>query len=199
MDEYSAAKTLIKFDNPIPLLRHPIKSKSNDESPFLCFKNPKSFASSYLSCESDIIQQCESGARIACSVTASRNCAPPWWKFSIFPNNSKNNGLSRKQELMEREKCEEREMEQCLDNARLSCRKFAEDKCLPAFRDARVVVENGGDVKKSVVGLIGKVCFGEKSSVGCYELGISSWSEIRSRIGVVRIVRGSDLLDKEFR
>ena len=107
-------------------------------------------------------------------------------------------GAVSKEELIEREKCEEREMSECLEASRSSCRKFAEEKCLPVFRDARIVVKGGEKVKKCVSELVSRVCFGEKS-VGGVELWKleGTWSEVRSRIGV-SVVRGSDLLEKRF-
>ncbi|KAG9459781.1 hypothetical protein H6P81_004289 [Aristolochia fimbriata] len=42
--------------------------------------------------------------------------------------------------LLEREKCEEREMSSCLVAARESCIQFAKDKCIAPFRDARIAV-----------------------------------------------------------
>ncbi|KAM0050693.1 hypothetical protein Hdeb2414_s0007g00226801 [Helianthus debilis subsp. tardiflorus] len=191
-DDYSPAETLITFNNPIPLLRHPTPS-TTDDSLILCFPNPKSFATAYNQCESNIINQCTSGARIGCSVSASKKCAPPWWKTLA------GGGVS-KQALEEREKCEEREMAECLEGSRVRCVKFAEDKCWPAFRDARVVVAGGGgggEGKKCVVELVSRVWFGGRR-IGGVEVGglDGSWSRIRSRIGF-RIVRGSDLLEKE--
>ncbi|KAK1428339.1 hypothetical protein QVD17_17172 [Tagetes erecta] len=192
-DDYSPAETLITFDRPIPLLRQPTPA-GEDNSLILTFKNPHSFASAYKSCESNIIHQCETGARIACSVTASRNCAPPWWKTLTGGNVSK-------QDLIDREKCEEREMAECVERSRISCRKLAEDKCWPAFRDARVVVtgcDRDENVKKCVVDLVSRVCVGEKSvgGVNLYRLD-GSWSRVKSQIGFV-VVRGSDLLDEQI-
>ncbi|KAK9058548.1 hypothetical protein SSX86_023390 [Deinandra increscens subsp. villosa] len=192
-DDYSPTETLITFDRPIPLLRRPISSVE-DDSLVLGFNDPQSWASAYKSCESSIIQQCEAGARIGCSVSASKKCAPPWWKTVI-------GGGVTKQDLIEREKCEEREMAECLEASKVTCRKFAEDKCWPAFRDAQVVVKNGGSdekVKKCVSDLIAKICIGEKS-IGGFELYKleGSWSQIRSRIGFT-IARGSDLLEEQL-
>ncbi|CAI9288524.1 unnamed protein product [Lactuca saligna] len=198
-DDYSPAETLITFDHPIPLIRRPIPAGTGigiDDSVVLGFKDPQSWASAYKSCESNIIQQCEAGVRIGCSVSASSKCAPPWWKSLI------GGGVS-KEELIEREKCEEREMAECFETSRMNCRKFAEDKCLPAFRDARVMVKAGSgdeEVKKCVSELIGRVCMGENQKrVGGVELWTlkGSWTEFKSRIGFT-ILRGSDLLEKQF-
>ncbi|KAL8259086.1 hypothetical protein R6Q59_027039 [Mikania micrantha] len=192
-DDYSPAETLITFDRPIPLLRRPILA-GEENSLVLSFNDPQSWASAYQSCESSIMQQCEAGARIGCSVSASRKCAPPWWKTLT------GGGVS-KEDLIEREKCEEREMADCLEASRLNCRKFAEDKCWPGFRDARILVKGGGvdeKAKKCVTELISRVYIGEKSIGGLelYRLE-GSWFQIKSRIGFT-IVRGSDLLEKQF-
>ncbi|PWA48826.1 hypothetical protein CTI12_AA474190 [Artemisia annua] len=177
-DEYSASETLITFPAPIPLLRHPINTATdNNHSPVLGFPNPNSFKTAYKSCESSILTQCESAARIGCSVAASSNCKPPWWK-TLFGSSVVSN-----EEMKERENCEEREMMRCLDAARINCREFAETKCVAAFRDARVVV--GEDVGNNVVEMIDRVCFG----------GDGDRFGVKARSGV-RIVRGSDLLDK---
>lgn len=192
-DDYSPAATLITFDRPIPLLRQPILAET-DNSLVLGFKDRQSWEFAYKSCESNIIQQCEAGARIGCSVSASSKCAPPWWKSLI------GGGVS-KEELIEREKCEEREMSDCFEASRSKCRQFAVDKCLPVFKDARIVDKGGGGdekLKKCVSELISRVLMGEKS-VGGVELWKleGSWSEVKSRIGFT-ILRGSDLLEKQF-
>ncbi|KAL8214207.1 hypothetical protein R6Q57_003656 [Mikania cordata] len=92
-------------------------------------------------------------------------------------------------------------MADCLDAWRLNCRKFAEDKCWPGFRDVRILVKGGGvdeKAKKCVTELISRVYIGEKSIGGLelYRLE-GSWFQIKSRIGFT-IVRGSDLLEKQF-
>nr|GEV87814.1 hypothetical protein [Tanacetum cinerariifolium] len=180
-DEYSPAETLITFPSPIPLLRQPIP---DDNSLILGFPNPNSFSSAYKSCESSILTQCESAARIGCSVAASNNCKPPWWKTLLFGSTLSSD------EMKERENCEEREMMRCLEGARINCREFAGNKCVMAFRDARVVVNGDGDDgkgKESVVEMISSVCFGgERVRFG-----------IRPRSGF-RIVKGSDLLGKQL-
>ncbi|KAI5680214.1 hypothetical protein M9H77_01441 [Catharanthus roseus] len=137
LDDYSPSATLIPFDRPIPILRGPIKADSTDDpesGPFvLAFKNPKSWALAYKVCESQIIQQCEAGVRVGCSLTASNNCKPPWWKTLL--------GIA-KQDYKERAECEEREMEACFGKAREKCGEFAAQKCLTAFRDSRIAVKN---------------------------------------------------------
>ncbi|PWA88331.1 hypothetical protein CTI12_AA121920 [Artemisia annua] len=64
------------------------------------------------------------------------------------------------EEMKEREKCEEREMMRCLDGARINCREFAENKCVAAFPDAKVVV--GED---NVVEMIDRVCFRPRTKI----------------------------------
>ncbi|XP_059285782.1 uncharacterized protein LOC132039282, partial [Lycium ferocissimum] len=110
LEEYSASKTLIPFDQPVPLLRGPIRAGPQEETAgrfILAFKDPISWASAYKACESQVIQQCESGARIGCSIVASDKCKTPWWKS--FPGSASN------QDFAERARCEEREMEACLE------------------------------------------------------------------------------------
>nr|GLL28625.1 uncharacterized protein LOC109164890 [Ipomoea trifida] len=133
-NEYSPANTLVLFERPVPLLRGPIRTDPKDEPSAgqftLAFKDPVSWASAYRACENQIIQQCEAGARIGCSVAASQRCQPPWWKF-----------LFGKQDFTERQKCEEREMEDCLSEAKERCSNYAKEKCSRAFLDARIAVK----------------------------------------------------------
>ncbi|CAN1766247.1 hypothetical protein LINPERHAP1_LOCUS9883 [Linum perenne] len=66
-DDYSAATTTIVFDTPIPLLRGPAPASASDDpslGPYvLAFRNPQSWSSAYAACESNIVKQCEGGAR----------------------------------------------------------------------------------------------------------------------------------------
>ncbi|XP_019168990.1 PREDICTED: uncharacterized protein LOC109164890 [Ipomoea nil] len=137
-NEYSPANTLVPFERPVPLLRGPIRTDPKDDPSAgqftLAFKDPVSWASAYRACENQIIQQCEAGARIGCSVAASQRCQPPWWKF-LF------GGGASKQEFAERQKCEEREMEGCLSEAKERCSGYAKEKCSRAFLDARIAVK----------------------------------------------------------
>lgn len=149
LDEYSPSSTTIKFDYPIPLLRGPVPAGPADDpssGPYvLAFKNPHSWAAAYKTCESKIIEQCESGARIGCAISASNKCKPPWWRNLI-------GGRGRKlpDDLKEREECEELEMEACLVAAKEKCVGFAKDKCWRPFRDARIAAEERTAVRKLV-------------------------------------------------
>lgn len=190
-DDYSPSATIISFGRPIPLLRGPIKSGPDDDPEsgqfLLAFKDPKSWALAYKVCESQIIQQCEAGARIGCSITASNNCKPPWWKLLL--------GFA-KQDYKERAECEEREMEACFGKAKEKCVEVAEQKCLKAFNDSRIAVK-GLDLiqnRKDVSKLISWVCLESKSrmTTDILKLG-NSWNEFRRRFEVTNC-RGSDLL-----
>lgn len=190
-DDYSPSATIIPFDRPVPLLRGPIKSGSDDDPEsgqfLLVFKDPKSWALAYKECESQIIQQCEVGARIGCSINASNNCKPPWWKLML--------GYA-KQDYKEREECEEREMKACFEKAKEKCGEVAEQKCLKAFKDSRISVK-GLDLiqnRKEVSKLISWVCLESKSRMIYDTLKPgNSWNEFRRRFEVTNC-RGSDLL-----
>ncbi|KAK6164603.1 hypothetical protein DH2020_001467 [Rehmannia glutinosa] len=193
LEDYSAAATLIPFPRPLPLLRGPIKASPSDDpssGPYLlAFKNPRAWAAACKNCEAKITLQCEFGARIGCSISASSKCKPPWWKILL--------GVSSKQDFSEREKCEEREMEACFVAAKERCGDFAKQKCEPAFRDARIEVSGLG-LKvvdwKDVSRLISGVCFANEKSYGVEFWGVGkSWGEFKRKYEVTN-VRGSDLL-----
>ncbi|ESR57202.1 hypothetical protein CICLE_v10022317mg [Citrus x clementina] len=130
MEEYSAASTVIKFDKPIPLLRGPVPHDDPSSGSYLlAFRSHQSWASAYESCESKVLSQCEHGARIGCSVNASKKCKPPWWRNLIG---------QRPADFKEREDCEVREMEACLIVAKDKCAGFAKDRLLRPFQDARI-------------------------------------------------------------
>lgn len=149
LDEYSASATTIKFDRPIPLLRGPIPAGPPDDpsiSPHvLAFRSPQSWAVAYKTCESKIISQCEEGARFGCAITASNKCKPPWWRGFI--------GGARSEDLKERERCEDRELEGCLVAAKDKCVGFAKEKCWKPFRDARIAVTEE-EVVRNLVSLV---------------------------------------------
>ncbi|XP_058108699.1 uncharacterized protein LOC131251776 [Magnolia sinica] len=144
-EDLSASATVIAFDPPIPLLRGPLPAGRSDDpsiGPFvLAFRDERSWRSAYQVTESKIIEQCEAGARVGCSINASAKCKPPWWK-AMFGATA--------MDFSEREQCEEREMSACLVAARESCVQFAKDKCLPVFRDARIALP----YQKGVGGLL---------------------------------------------
>ncbi|KAG7980109.1 hypothetical protein I3843_05G164700 [Carya illinoinensis] len=108
LDDYSAASTVITFDLPLPLLRGPIHARLADDptaGPYLlAFWDSQAWTSALQACQSKIFQQCESGARVGCSLAASDKCKPPWWRAVID---------RKPTDLRERERCEEREMEGC--------------------------------------------------------------------------------------
>ncbi|KAF5177809.1 E3 ubiquitin-protein ligase rnf25, partial [Thalictrum thalictroides] len=81
------------------------------------------------------------GARIGCSISASRKCKRPWWR-TLF------GGATI--DFSERERCEEREMSACLAASIQSCLKFANDKCSIPFRDARISLIDQMEVSKYI-------------------------------------------------
>ncbi|KAF8089432.1 hypothetical protein N665_0506s0038 [Sinapis alba] len=132
MEEYSASATTVAFDRPIPLLRGPIPAGRSEPGQYvLAFRSLDSWAAAYKRCETQIKEQCEEGAKIGCAVSASNNCKPPWWRSL--------GGVVV--DMREREKCEEREFNECLGAAKDKCSGFAKEKCSAAFLDARIAVE----------------------------------------------------------
>ncbi|KAK1316837.1 hypothetical protein QJS10_CPA05g01937 [Acorus calamus] len=127
------------FDRPVPLLRGPIRAGPSDDpsmGPFvLAFRGPESWRSAFLATESKIIEQCEAGARMGCSISASKKCKPPWWKMLFGTNPG---------DIDERKRCEEREMSSCLEASKESCKKFAHEKCLPAFPRCKDRIHQAG-------------------------------------------------------
>ncbi|KAM6541311.1 hypothetical protein CsatB_005758 [Cannabis sativa] len=159
-EDYGPSSTLIGFDRPLPLLRGPVPVGPLDDSStdlfVLAFRNPRAWAKAYRACESKIIDQCVSGARIGCSISASSKCKPSWWlNLTGFTAS----------DLKEREQCEEREMNGCLAVAKEKCSGFAKERCLKSFRDARVVERGRGLNSKQVQKLVGLVSMGDKSTL----------------------------------
>ncbi|KAB5568333.1 hypothetical protein DKX38_002126 [Salix brachista] len=169
LDEFSASATTIKFDRPIPLLRGPIPAGPSDDpsiSPHvLAFRNPQSWAVAYKTCESKIISQCEEGARFGCAITASNKCKPPWWRSFI--------GGAKLEDLKERERCEDRELEGCLVAAKDKCVGFAKEKCWKPFREARIAVRE----EEVVRNLVSLVSVPQRSSQLC------KWEILRFALG----------------
>ncbi|OVA05248.1 hypothetical protein BVC80_8257g3 [Macleaya cordata] len=145
VEDFSASATLILFNPSIPLLRGPLPAGLSDDpskGPFvLAFKDVRSWKSAFRASESKIIEQCEGGARIGCSISASSKCRPPWWR-TMFG--------AAAMDLSEREQCEEREMSACLAASKESCLKFAKDKCLSPFLDARIALIDQKEIKKHI-------------------------------------------------
>ncbi|KAG1342570.1 putative tRNA sulfurtransferase [Cocos nucifera] len=133
LEEFSASATVVPFDPPLPLLRGPVPAGFSDDpsaGPFvLAFRDAGSWRFAFRATEAKIIEQCEAGARVGCSISASNKCKPPWWK-TLF-------GVSAA-DFAEREKCEEREVASCLAASKEACIQFAKEKCLSPFRDARI-------------------------------------------------------------
>ncbi|KAJ0983035.1 hypothetical protein J5N97_011290 [Dioscorea zingiberensis] len=136
-EDFSPSATVVPFDPPIPLLRGPVPAGPEDDpsaGPFvLAFNDAASWRSALDATRSKLIEQCEAGARVGCSITASNKCKPPWWKSLI--------GYTAA-DFAEREQCEEREMSSCLAVSKEACLHFAKEKCLPPFRDARIAYKS---------------------------------------------------------
>ncbi|CAH9081802.1 unnamed protein product [Cuscuta epithymum] len=194
IDDYSPKNTLITFKEPIPLLRGPVSTEPKEGEPIagrsftLAFRDPISWESAYRNCEHQITQQCETGVRIGCSIAASHKCQPPWWK-AVFGG-----GVS-KQDLAERQKCEELEMEACLREAKEKCVGYARDKCSRAFLDARICVTGAKNPNlnwKEVSKLISCVNLADKN-LGTDLLRLQRpWVDFKTQLEVT--CRGRDLL-----
>ncbi|GAB4841651.1 hypothetical protein Ancab_022365 [Ancistrocladus abbreviatus] len=163
-DDYSPSATLIQFDHPVPLLRGPLPAGPTDDpsiGPYvLAFRDRQSFSFAYKLCESKLLEQCEVGVRIGCSISASNKCRPPWWK-ALF-------GRYDRIDFRERERCEEREMAICIEASKDKCVKFAKEKCLGPFMSARIACRERELRQKEVGRLISCIsCLGLlKSNVG---------------------------------
>lgn len=138
-DECSSSSTIITFDRPVPLLRGPVPAGPSDDPLVghyvLAFRDPQAWAKAYRACESKLIEQCEAGARIGCTISASSKCKPPWWRALTGFKVS---------DLKEKEQCEERETQGCLAVAKEKCVGFARDKCLKSLRDGRIAATSRG-------------------------------------------------------
>ncbi|XP_062085246.1 uncharacterized protein LOC133791336 [Humulus lupulus] len=184
LEDYGPSSTLIGFDRPLPLLRGPVSVGPHDDASagsfVLAFRDPRTWANAYRVCESKIIDQCVSGARIGCSISASSKCKPPWWRALT--------GF-RASDLKEREQCEEREMKGCLEVAKEKCSGFAKERCLKSFRDARVVAR---DINaKQVQRLVCLVTLGDKSTW----VGLIGFNQlVYNREFGTRYYRASELL-----
>ncbi|KAF7120893.1 hypothetical protein RHSIM_Rhsim13G0029700 [Rhododendron simsii] len=182
-DDYSPSSTTITFNPPLPLLRNPIPfSSSSPSSPFiLAFKDADSFSTACKSCLSTLTSQCEAGARIGCAIAASDKCKTPWWKSPFS-----------KPDLAERERCEERETRVCVEAAKARCEKFAKEKCVPVFGEARVAGRKV-DWKEASKLMFWAVAAERGLGFGFGLDRMGSWAEIRDRVEVTSY-RGSDIL-----
>uniref|UniRef100_A0A803LFK8 Uncharacterized protein n=1 Tax=Chenopodium quinoa TaxID=63459 RepID=A0A803LFK8_CHEQI len=190
-EDYSASATLIHFDRPLPLLRRPIPDGPTDDpelGPFvLAFPNPQSFYSSLKFCESKLLELCEAGVRIGCSITASNNCKSPWWKT-----------LFGKIDFKERNECEEREMAACLQGSKEKCGELSKEKCLGPFGSARIACRERKLRKKEVGELISWV-----SGLGLFNGNLGFEMLAGNQLGLLSVLdlsyevtnfRGSELL-----
>ncbi|CAN6479139.1 unnamed protein product [Victoria cruziana] len=119
---------LIHFNPPLRLLRGPLPS-SAASSFVLAFRDEQAWRRALIDAEARVTEQCNAGARIGCSVTATKSCKPPWWTCL-----ARLLGGSKLADFEERRKCEEQEMEACLAASREACLQFAKEKCLPSFQ-----------------------------------------------------------------
>ncbi|KAG6476468.1 uncharacterized protein LOC122025474 [Zingiber officinale] len=197
-EDFSASATVIPFDSPLPLLRGPVPAGLSDDpaaSPFvLAFRDADSWRSAFRSTEAKMLVQCEAGARIGCSISASNKCKPPWWKV-LF-------GIAR-MDYVDREQCEEREMATCLAAAKEACIQFAEERCLQPFRDARIASDSVNGSPPLVFWhhkTVEKELSGKRkdSEPACFVKEVSHGS-LKSNCEIsVTNYRGSDLLDGVF-
>ncbi|KNA08704.1 hypothetical protein SOVF_160310 isoform B [Spinacia oleracea] len=190
-EDYSASATLTHFDRPLPLLRRPITAGPTDNpnlGPYvLAFPNPQSFFSSLKISESKLLEQCEAGVRIGCSITASNNCKPPWWKT-----------LFGKIDFRERNECEEREMAACLQGSKEKCWEFSKEKCLGPFGSARIACREGKLRRKEVGRLISWVSgLGLANRNSGFEMLVSNQLGLLPELNLsyeITYFRGSELL-----
>lgn len=87
-------------------------------------------------------------------------------------------------------------MEACLEPAIAKCREFAKNKCLTAFKDARIAVKGldlGGN-RMEVSKLLSWVCLESKNNgiVEMMKVG-TSWDEFKNQFDMT-CCKGSDLL-----
>ncbi|XP_057859179.2 uncharacterized protein LOC131068006 isoform X2 [Cryptomeria japonica] len=138
--DISPPATTIAFDPVIPLLRVPVQAGEIDDPSkglyVLAFKDEDSWRCAWHACESRLLEQCEAGARMGCSVGASNKCKPPWWKYLFHI------GKVSSDQIAEREACEEHEMKTCVLASRDACIKYAKDTCRPTFENARIAKPN---------------------------------------------------------
>lgn len=178
-DEYSSSTTIIAFDRPVPLLRGPVPAGPSDDPSVgdyvLAFRDPQAWARAYGACESKLIEQCEAGARIGCTISASSKCKPPWWRALT--------GF-RPSDLKEKAQCEERETEGCLAVAKEKCAGFARDKCLKSLRDGRIAARGGLVNPKKLQELLCWATMVDRSTwvnlVGLDRLGPWRWTNYRA-------------------
>lgn len=138
--DLSPAATTVAFDPVIPILRIPVQAGEIDDpskGPYvLAFKDEDSWRRAWHACESKLIEQCEAGARMGCSVSASNKCKPPWWK-NLF-----HSGKATTEQIADREACEDREMKACVVASRDTCIKYAKDTCRPTFANVRIAISD---------------------------------------------------------
>lgn len=135
MADLSPASTTVAFDPVLPLVRVPVPAGTDDEPEkgqfLLAFQDDDSWRAAWARGENQMEAQCEMGARMGCSLQASRNCQPVWWR-RLMP------GGSTAALDSSREACEERQMMGCLAKAKDSCSRMARNSCQAVYRDLRI-------------------------------------------------------------
>lgn len=134
--DLSPAVTTVAFDPIIPPLRVPVSARNEDDPSkgkwVLAFKDDTSWRQAWLNSEDKIASQCEMGARMGCSISASNACRIPWWKnVLVFLK-------AARIEEGERERCEENEMAACVAASKESCSTYARETCEPVFANMRI-------------------------------------------------------------
>ncbi|KAK8941256.1 hypothetical protein KSP39_PZI010112 [Platanthera zijinensis] len=141
-EDFSMSATVVPFDPPVPLLRGPVAAGLADEpssrSFVLAFRDAASWRAAFRATESKVVEQCEAGARAGCSISVSNMCKLPWWRIILG---------AKSMDFAEREQCEEREMFSCMAPAKAACSKFAREKCIPAFQEARIMARGSTTYK----------------------------------------------------
>ncbi|KAL3688823.1 hypothetical protein R1sor_015132 [Riccia sorocarpa] len=134
--DLSPGATTVAFDPVIPLLRVPVQARPEDEPSqgrwVLAFKDETSRRKAWLDSQDKIARQCEAGARMGCSISATNACRIPWWKSVLVFLKAAN------VEGGERERCEENEMRGCMAASEESCSKYARETCEPVFVNSRI-------------------------------------------------------------
>ncbi|KAL2630854.1 hypothetical protein R1flu_015540 [Riccia fluitans] len=98
----------------------------------LAFKDEVSWRKAWLSSQDKIAHQCEVGARMGCSISATNACRLPWWKSVLVFFKA------ARVEEGELERCEEHEMRACMAASKENCLKYASETCEPVFAGMRI-------------------------------------------------------------
>ena len=58
-EDYSSAATVVRFDQPLPLLRAPVPSSAPGDPPVLAFRDAASWRAAWEAAEASLFSQCE--------------------------------------------------------------------------------------------------------------------------------------------